>query len=146
MSNALRVMQCLPFGRQSTFYQPLRSDCHNGSRLMSLFTAGFADFSVAIRFFGRAVAEEEAVEDAVIEEVVVTGSRIARKELISVSPVLTVIGEEGNICVEQRRILNDFINIIPRIGRSATEVSELQQPILIPSTCVILVQTERWCY
>ena len=75
MSNALRFMQCLPFGRQSKLYQSPRSDRHNGSRLMSLFTAVSVILGSLLGISAGVVAEENAV----IEEVVVTGSRIRRR-------------------------------------------------------------------
>ena len=71
MSNAwCFLMQCLPFGRQSKLYQSPRSDRHNGSRLMSLFTAVSVILGSLLGISAGVVAEENAV----IEEVVVTGS------------------------------------------------------------------------
>ena len=110
MSNALRFMQCLPFGRQSKLYQPLRSDCHNGSRLMSLFTAVSVILGSLLGFSAGVVAEENAV----IEEVVVTGSRIARKELISVSPINTL--DEEQIEISGSNSVATILNELPAAG------------------------------
>ena len=76
MSNALRFMQCLPFGRQSKFYQPPLNYTSIGSRVLSLFAAVSMLLASLLGFSAVAVAEEEAV----IEEVVVTGSRIKRTD------------------------------------------------------------------
>ena len=110
MSNALRFMQCLPFGRQSKLYQSPRSDRHNGSRLMSLFTAVSVILGSLLGISAGVVAEENAV----IEEVVVTGSRIARKELISVSPINTL--DEEQIEISGSNSVATILNELPAAG------------------------------
>lgn len=62
-----------------------------------------------------------AEEGQVVEEVIVTGSRISRPDLTSVSPYTIVSGEEfrisGNINVEQK--LNELPSVVPSFGASS---------------------------
>jgi outer membrane receptor protein involved in Fe transport len=62
-----------------------------------------------------------AQDDAVIEQVVVTGSRITRADLTAVSPFTTVSGEEfqisGILNVEQK--LNELPSTVPSFGASS---------------------------
>jgi len=62
-----------------------------------------------------------AQDDAVLEEVIVTGSRIKRADLSSVSPVSVVTGEEfkisGNLNVEQK--LAELPQTLPSFGPSS---------------------------
>ncbi|MFC7047775.1 TonB-dependent receptor plug domain-containing protein [Emcibacter nanhaiensis] len=64
---------------------------------------------------------QEAEEGMVFEEVVVTGSRIARKELTSVSPVSVMGSEEiklsGNVNIE--RVLNELPQVMPALTSSS---------------------------
>jgi hypothetical protein len=53
MSNALRFMQCLPFGRQSKFYQPPLNYTSIGSRVLSLFAAVSMLLASPAGFFQR---------------------------------------------------------------------------------------------
>ena len=119
MSNALRFMQCLPFGWQSKFYQPPLNYTSIGSRVLSLFAAVSMLLASLLGFSAVAVAEEEEV----IEEVVVTGSRLTTNpNLAAATPVLTVVGEEGILRGNTR--IEDFINIMPQVfGDQASEVS-----------------------
>lgn len=123
MTNALRVMQCLPFGRQSTFYQPPLFHSRVGPRLFGRLTMVSLTLVSLLGFSAVAVAEEEAVEEEIIEEVVVTGSRLTTNpNLAAATPVLTVIGEEGILRGNTR--IEDFINIMPQVfGDQASEVS-----------------------
>ena len=62
-----------------------------------------------------------AAEERALEEVVVTGSRISRPDLSSVSPYTIVSGEEfrisGNMNIEQK--LNELPSIVPSFGASS---------------------------
>ena len=111
MSNALRFMQCLPFGRQSKLYQSPRSDRHNGSRLMSLFTAVSVILGSLLGFSAVAAAEEEII----VEEVVVTGTRIKRPGLESSSPIVTIDTQEIDFQqeIDVERILRELPSTIP---------------------------------
>ncbi len=119
MSNALRLIKRLPLGRQSKFYQSPHSNSRSGSRLVSLLAAASMLLGSMLGFSAVAVAEE----DEVIEEVVVTGSRLTTNpNLAAATPVLTVIGEEGILRGNTR--IEDFINIMPQVfGDQASEVS-----------------------
>ena len=59
-----------------------------------------------------------AAEERALEEVVVTGSRISRPDLSSVSPYTIVSGEEfrisGNMNIEQK--LNELPSVVPSFG------------------------------
>ena len=67
------------------------------------------------------VALPVAAQEEVIEEVTVTGSRIARTDLSSVSPLQIVDNEEfvisGNLNIEQK--LNELPMIVPSFGPSS---------------------------
>ena len=124
MINALRLLQLLPLGRQlNSLPNPnalQRRVFFLGQRLVgSLLSAGLVLGSL-LGLSAAAVAEEE---EAVIEEVVVTGSRLTTNpNLASAVPVLTVTGDEGvmrgNIRIE------DFVNVLPQVfAGQASEVS-----------------------
>ena len=67
------------------------------------------------------IAPSAFAQDDAIEEVVITGSRIQRADLLAVSPFTTVSGEEfqisGILNVEQK--LNELPSIIPSFGPSS---------------------------
>ena len=124
MINALRLLQLLPLGRQLNSLvnpnAPQRRVSLLGQRLVgSLLSAGLVLGSL-LGLSAVAVAEED---EAVIEEVVVTGSRLTTNpNLASAVPVLTVTGDEGvmrgNIRIE------DFVNVLPQVfAGQASEVS-----------------------
>ena len=90
MSNALCLIKRLPLGRQWKFDQSPHSNSHSGSRLVSLLTAASMLLGSLLGFSAVAVAEEEMV----VEEVVVTGTRIKRPGLESSSPIVTIDSQE----------------------------------------------------
>src|SRR5690606_29495482 len=60
-------------------------------------------------------------QDAEVEELVVTGSRIARQDYVAPSPIATVTGEQvqsnADITVEQ------YINTLPQVNPAGTSTS-----------------------
>lgn len=85
---------------------------------LSLAVASAVGIS-AVGFNAPAFAQE--AEEAALEEVIVTGSRIRRADLSSVSPVSVVTGEEfkisGNLNVEQK--LAELPQTLPSFGPSS---------------------------
>ncbi|MFT5482721.1 MAG: iron complex outermembrane receptor protein [Halieaceae bacterium] len=79
---------------------------------------GASTAALALPFTGSAFAQPEQAE---LEEVVITGSRIRRADLESVSPYVVVTGEEfklsGNLNVEQK--LNEMPLTLPSFGPSS---------------------------
>ena len=67
------------------------------------------------------IAPSVFAQDQMVEEVVITGSRIQRADLAAVSPFTTVSGEEfqisGILNVEQK--LNELPSTIPSFGPSS---------------------------
>ena len=118
MSNASRAMQCNVCHSVGNHYSVGNQSLTNphvliyriGSRLMSLFTAVSVILGSLLGFSAGVVAEENAV----IEEVVVTGSRIARKELISVSPINTL--DEEQIEISGSNSVATILNELPAAG------------------------------
>ena len=69
------------------------------------------------------VMAQEGPEEAMVEEVIVTGSRLqANPNLAAAMPVLSVTGEEANIRGNVR--IEDFVNVLPQVfAGQASEVS-----------------------
>ena len=63
MSNALRFMQCLPFGKQLTAYQPPTFKSRVGSGLVSLFTAASVILGSLLGFPAVAAADDDDVDE-----------------------------------------------------------------------------------
>ena len=113
----------------------------------------------AALFSSPAFAQTTAAEDAVGADgeeastggsIVVTGSRIARPELESVSPVTTVGAEQieltGTVTIES--LINDLPNVIPGNNRSSNNAggenfATLDLRGLGPNRTLILVDGER---
>jgi len=86
---------------------------------------GFASFAVlAMASVAPPTANAQAdEEDAVLEEIVTTGTRLkGNPNLASAVPVLSVTGEEASIRGDVR--IEDFVNILPQVfANQASEVS-----------------------
>lgn len=126
MISALRLLQVLPLGRQLNSLvnpdAPQRRVSLLRQRLVgSLLSTGLMLGSL-LGLSAAAVAEED---EAVIEEVVVTVSRLTTNpNLASAVPVLTVTGDEGVLRGNIR--IEDFVNVLPQVFAGLTsEVSNL---------------------
>lgn len=95
-------------------------------------------------------AQDEAAEDEVSEAIIVTGSRIARPDIESVSPVTSVSAEQieltGTVTVES--LINDLPQVIPGNNRSSNNsggesFATLDLRGLGPQRTLILVDGER---
>jgi len=85
-------------------------------RLQALLKSGVAAVALI------AAATPAMAQDAV-EEVVVTGSRIARQDLVSSSPVTTVTGED--IKVVGATNVEEYLNTLPQLIAGATKSSNV---------------------
>ena len=122
MINALRLLQLLPLGRQLNSLvkpnAPQRRVSLLGQRLVgSLLSAGLVLGSL-LGLSAVAVAEED---EAVIEEVVVTGSRIKRRDFVSNSPVATLDAREIELTntVNVESLLNTLPQLVPALDRTS---------------------------
>ncbi len=89
--------------------------------------------------------------DAPIEEIIVTGSRIAAANMASTSPILTVTSDEIN--TGGRIDLSDMLNQLPQINanylgqdlgtRPAVCRPQVASP---PPACAGWAPTARWCW
>lgn len=114
MINALRLLQLLPQGRQlnslpNSIALQRRIICF-GRRTVGFFVSASLLLGSMLGLSAVAVAQEEEI----IEEVVVTGSRIARKELISVSPINTL--DENQIEISGSNSIATILNELPAAG------------------------------
>ena len=145
MSNALRLMLCLPFGRQSKDYQSPLSNSRAGSRLVSLFTAVSMLLGSLLVFSATAVAEEEMI----VEEVVVTGTRIKRPGLESSSPIVTIDSQEIDFQqeIDVERILRELPSTIPadneNVNNGTDGIATVDLRALGPERNLVLMNNRR---
>jgi iron complex outermembrane recepter protein len=87
--------------------------CHNVRSAVRIALAASALSSLAIPY-------AQAAEDAELEQIVVTGSRIAQPNLEGISPVTTVSAED--IKIEGASRVEDLLNRLPQVfaGQAAT--------------------------
>src|SRR5690606_26922043 len=93
-----------------------------------------ASVASALGISGAFVAPAQAQEDALIEEVVVTGSRIVRRDYQSNSPIVTVDKE----AFEQQTGLNieSYLNQLPQYNPAASPVTTQQDVQITPVNSV----------
>ena len=84
-----------------------------GSRLSQLAAAVAVSVS-AFNAPSLAVAQSATSEDDTIEEIVVTGSRILRRDLTSISPLTTI--ERSDIELSGRLTMEEVLNRMPQIA------------------------------
>lgn len=142
MSNALRLMLCLPFGRQSKFDQ---SPLFSFPRLLSLFAAASMLLGSLLGFSAVAVAEEEMI----VEEVVVTGTRIKRPGLESSSPIVTIDSQEIDFQqeIDVERILRELPSTIPadneNVNNGTDGIATVDLRALGPERNLVLMNNRR---
>lgn len=115
MINALRLLQLLPRGRQlnslpNSIALQRWITCF-GRRTVGFFVSASLLLGSMLGLSAVAVAQEEEI----IEEVVVTGSRITHPGLVSSSPIVTIDAEEINFQqeIDLERILRELPSTIP---------------------------------
>jgi outer membrane receptor protein involved in Fe transport len=114
--------------------------------LASTVIAGFG----TVAAFNTAVMAQDADDDDAIEEVVVTGSRIARSDFTSTSPIATIGAEEfslsGSVNVEQ--VLAQLPQTIPGFGGSSNNPGNGTATVnlrgLGAGRTMVLVNGRRW--
>jgi iron complex outermembrane recepter protein len=94
----------------------LRLQTTRGRLLASTIICGAAVAAIATA--SPALAQEDSTE---VEAVVVTGSRIARQDYISNSPITTVTGEQ--IVANADITLDTYLNTLPQINPAGTTTS-----------------------
>ena len=114
MKNAKRLRQLAPNeGQLNSFQTPLRAS--ENSWLWRKIIGVLATTSILLgTVFGTTSVALAQDSEQVIEEVVVTGSRIARKELISVSPINTL--DEQQIEIAGSNSIATILNELPAAG------------------------------
>lgn len=119
-------------------------------RKIALLSAGSA--SVVLASMLAAVPAIAQAQEAVLEQIVVTGSRIARPDLSATSPVTTVTAEEfklsGTVNVEQ--LINSLPQVIPSVTAFSNNpgggVATLDLRDLGTTRTLILVNDRRYLF
>lgn len=119
-------------------------------RKIALLSAGSA--SVVLASMLAAVPAIAQEQEAVLEQIVVTGSRIARPDLSATSPVTTVTAEEfklsGTVNVEQ--LINSLPQVIPSVTAFSNNpgggVATLDLRDLGTTRTLILVNDRRYLF
>src|SRR5690554_7992679 len=77
--------------------------------------------AVVVALGAASAADHSAAQDAAIEEVVVTGSRIVRRDLEAASPILTV---QSRMCEEARPLaVGSLLNPLPQLVPERAQVN-----------------------
>lgn len=92
-------------------------------RLLATTTIGGAALMTALTMVAAPAAAQEATE---VEEIVITGSRIARQDYQAPSPIVTVSQEDfqatGSVTIDT--LINDLPQFVPSINQTSNKPVE----------------------
>ena len=109
-------------------------------RLLATTTIGGAALMTALTMVAAPAAAQEATE---VEEIVITGSRIARQDYQAPSPIVTVSQEDfqatGSVTIDT--LINDLPQFVPSINQTSNNPSNGGQA----NTSAVSAPPGPWC-
>ena len=107
--------------RASDVGGPSRSDRSWGLQRLSLVAATLLCAALYSDSLAEEPADRPAADDMVIDEIIVTGTRIKRRDFVTASPLVTIDSEliefTGQATLEEA--LNQMPQVLPRSGRAS---------------------------